>query len=127
MWAAVLVASALAAATTAQDAASLDLETTLCDGNSAGDFFRLSATTCRDVYACTSERRLHALRCPTGLAFDVERQTCDWSHTVHNCHVLRVSHWILWLPIVLAFPHKLLNQFTRIIRTAGKYVVHVHI
>jgi len=29
--------------------------------------------------------RLAAVRCPTGLAFDIDRQTCDWKAKVENC------------------------------------------
>merc|ERR1712105_22372 len=29
--------------------------------------------------------RLAAVRCPAGLAFDVDRQTCDWKSKVLNC------------------------------------------
>lgn len=29
--------------------------------------------------------RLATVRCPTGLAFDVKSQTCDWKTNVKNC------------------------------------------
>lgn len=29
--------------------------------------------------------RLASVRCPTGLAFDLDRQTCDWKTNVKNC------------------------------------------
>lgn len=29
--------------------------------------------------------RLASVRCPSGLAFDVEKQTCDWKTNVKNC------------------------------------------
>lgn len=29
--------------------------------------------------------RLASVRCPVGLAFDVDRQTCDWKTNVKNC------------------------------------------
>ena len=29
--------------------------------------------------------RLAAVRCPAGLAFDIQRQTCDWKAKVDNC------------------------------------------
>lgn len=29
--------------------------------------------------------RLASVRCPGGLAFDIERQTCDWKTNVKNC------------------------------------------
>ena len=28
---------------------------------------------------------LQAIRCPAGLAFDIEKQTCDWKDSVKNC------------------------------------------
>ncbi len=28
---------------------------------------------------------LQAIRCPAGLAFDIEKQTCDWKGAVKNC------------------------------------------
>ena len=28
---------------------------------------------------------LQAIRCPAGLAFDIEKQTCDWKAAVTNC------------------------------------------
>ena len=28
---------------------------------------------------------LQAIRCPPGLAFDLEKQTCDWKWAVKNC------------------------------------------
>lgn len=30
--------------------------------------------------------RLASVRCPGGLAFDIERQTCDWKTNVKNCN-----------------------------------------
>lgn len=32
--------------------------------------------------------RLAGVRCPNGLAFDIERQTCDWKTNVKNCEKL---------------------------------------
>jgi hypothetical protein len=29
--------------------------------------------------------RLASVRCPGGLAFDIEKQTCDWKTNVKNC------------------------------------------
>ena len=31
---------------------------------------------------------LQAIRCPPGLAFDLEKQTCDWKWAVKNCDKL---------------------------------------
>jgi hypothetical protein len=39
---------------------------------------------CRDVVRC-SVQGLLALRCPSGLAFDIDKQTCDWKSNVKNC------------------------------------------
>lgn len=45
------------------------------------------------VYRCDqgSENgvtRLASVRCPGGLAFDIDRQTCDWKTHVKNCDKL---------------------------------------
>lgn len=32
--------------------------------------------------------RLATVKCPTGLAFDIDRQTCDWKTNVKNCDQL---------------------------------------
>jgi Chitin binding Peritrophin-A domain. len=32
--------------------------------------------------------RLAGVRCPNGLAFDIDRQTCDWKTNVKNCDLL---------------------------------------
>lgn len=32
-----------------------------------------------------SVTRLASVRCPGGLAFDIDRQTCDWKTNVKNC------------------------------------------
>ena len=40
---------------------------------------------CREVVRCDKSRssiRLASVKCPTGLVFDVNRQTCDWKDTV---------------------------------------------
>ena len=29
--------------------------------------------------------RLAAVRCPAGLAFDIDKQTCDWKSKVESC------------------------------------------
>lgn len=38
--------------------------------------------------------RLASVRCPVGLAFDIDRQTCDWKTNVKNCDRLE-SKWML--------------------------------
>lgn len=60
-------------------------ERELCKGK-GGEWFRLQAgdDNCRDVIQCTTSG-LQAIRCPAGLAFDIEKQTCDWKAAVKNC------------------------------------------
>jgi len=66
-----------------------DYEKKLCQDKSAGELFRLKAgkNSCRDVIQCTASG-LQAIRCPPGLAFDLEKQTCDWKWAVKNCDKL---------------------------------------
>ncbi|CAN8003902.1 chitin deacetylase 1 [Ixodes scapularis] len=60
----------------------------LCKGRSPSEYFRLTADEdCRDVVRC-SVQGLLALRCPSGLAFDIDKQTCDWKANVKNCEQL---------------------------------------
>merc|ERR1712079_281329 len=72
-----------------QDDESLSHEAKLCEDKSAGELFRLKAgkDNCRDVIQCTAAG-LQAIRCPPGLAFDLEKQTCDWMWAVKNCSVM---------------------------------------
>jgi hypothetical protein len=58
----------------------------LCKDKGAGEWFRLNSGNdkCRDVIQCTAAG-LQAIRCPAGLAFDIEKQTCDWKASVKNC------------------------------------------
>ncbi|CAB4061388.1 unnamed protein product [Lepeophtheirus salmonis] len=69
-----------------QDTEKEELERQLCEDKGAGEWFRLEAgkDKCRDVIQCTSSG-LQAIRCPAGLAFDIEKQTCDWKNSVDNC------------------------------------------
>merc|ERR1712001_719518 len=68
------------------------LEKQLCSDKGAGEWFRLETgkDKCRDVIQCTSSG-LQAIRCPAGLAFDIEKQTCDWKDSVKNCDAKKVS------------------------------------
>lgn len=60
----------------------------LCKTRSPSDYFRLTSDDdCRDVVRC-SVQGLLALRCPSGLAFDIDKQTCDWKNNVKNCEQL---------------------------------------
>ncbi|CAD6228039.1 GSCOCG00006322001-RA-CDS [Cotesia congregata] len=66
----------------------------LCDNRPGDEYFRLSTDgDCRDVVRCDKASeigvtRLASVKCPTGLAFDIERQTCDWKTNVKNCDQL---------------------------------------
>merc|ERR1711863_244202 len=64
-------------------------EAKLCEDKSSGELFRLKSgsDSCRDVIQCTAAG-LQAIRCPPGLAFDLEKQTCDWKWAVKNCDKL---------------------------------------
>merc|ERR1712184_156730 len=68
----------------------LTQEQKLCRGKSSGELFRLKAgeDSCRDVIQCTASG-LQQIRCPPGLAFDLEKQTCDWKAAVTNCDKLQ--------------------------------------
>jgi len=63
----------------------------LCFGRPPNEYFRLSTEgDCRDVVRCdragiAGTIRLAQVKCPSGLAFDLERQTCDWKAKVPNC------------------------------------------
>jgi len=63
-----------------------EVRAALCEGKNAGEYFRLvpGDKHCRDVVACADDG-LQALRCPTGLVFDISKQTCDWKAQVNNC------------------------------------------
>jgi len=69
-----------------QEDEELSQEQQLCQDKSAGELFRLKTgeENCRDVIQCTAAG-LQAIRCPPGLAFDLEKQTCDWKWAVKNC------------------------------------------
>jgi hypothetical protein len=63
-----------------------DYTKTLCADKRNEELFRLQTgkTNCRDVVQCT-DSGLQAIRCPPGLAFDVEKQSCNWRQFVDNC------------------------------------------
>jgi len=70
-----------------KDKSTEDFEKELCKDKEAGEWFRLvggEGDGCRDVIQCTNSG-LQAIRCPAGLAFDIEKQTCDWKEAVKNC------------------------------------------
>jgi len=75
----------------AQPAALLDTVEELCQGRPPNEYFRLDTEgDCRNVVRCdragiAGTIRLASVKCPSGLAFDLERQTCDWRNKVPNC------------------------------------------
>jgi len=60
----------------------------LCANREPQEWFRLGTKSenddCRNVIQCTPAG-LQAIRCPAGLAFDIEGQTCNWRDQVFNC------------------------------------------
>ena len=66
----------------------------LCKHRPANEYFRLSTeSNCRDVVRCVPNdfvggHTLAAVRCPTGLLFDLDGQVCDWAARVQNCDKL---------------------------------------
>ncbi|KAJ9574958.1 hypothetical protein L9F63_007876, partial [Diploptera punctata] len=75
----------------------------LCSNRPPDEYFRLSTDgDCRDVVRCDQAgengiTRLASVRCPNGLAFDIERQTCDWKTNgkVSNCDRLEKPRKVL--------------------------------
>ncbi len=63
----------------------------LCKNRPSNEYFRLSTeSNCRDAVRCVKNdfrggHSLAAVRCPTGLVFDLEGQTCDWASKVMLC------------------------------------------
>lgn len=52
------------------------------------------------VYRCdkgaeNGVTRLASVRCPIGLAFDIDRQTCDWKSHVKNCDKLESKLYMI--------------------------------
>ncbi|XP_011201907.1 chitin deacetylase 1 isoform X2 [Bactrocera neohumeralis] len=57
----------------------------VCADRPADEYFRLDTDgDCREVYRCTKSG-LKEIQCPSGLAFDILKQTCDWKAKVTNC------------------------------------------
>jgi len=70
----------------------------LCRDRHPDEYFRLTPDgDCRDVVRCDradtidSSLRLAGVRCPTGLAFNIEKQICDWKAKVDNCDILEIK------------------------------------
>jgi len=63
----------------------------LCKNRPGNEYFRLSTeSNCRDAVRCVQNdfkggHTLAAVRCPTGLVFDLDGQTCNWAAQVDNC------------------------------------------
>lgn len=62
----------------------------LCSNRPPNEYFRLSTeSNCRDAVRCVANdfdggHSLAAVRCPNGLVFDLDEQTCDWASKVHT-------------------------------------------
>ena len=60
----------------------------LCKNRAENEYFRLSTeSNCRDAVRCVQNdfkggHSLAAVRCPTGLVFDLDGQTCNWASQV---------------------------------------------
>ncbi|XP_065226843.1 chitin deacetylase 1-like isoform X1 [Planococcus citri] len=73
----------------------------LCKNRPPDEYFRLTIEgDCRDVVRCDQAGengvvRLAGVRCPNGLAFDIDRQTCDWKTRVKNCDKLEKPRKIM--------------------------------
>ena len=63
----------------------------LCRNRPVNEYFRLSAeSNCRDAVRCVNNDfgggpKLAAIRCPAGLVFDLDGQTCNWASQVKAC------------------------------------------
>lgn len=66
----------------------------LCKDRPVSEYFRLTTEKdCRDVVRCdragaSGSIRLATVKCPYSLAFDLDRQVCDWRIKVNNCDQL---------------------------------------
>lgn len=67
--------------------------------------------------------RLAAVRCPAGLAFDIDRQTCDWKAKVENCDRLS-SEWEIMrtLHAMLATGRRKKIRFWQVAAGATKFL-----
>ncbi|XP_037078983.1 LOW QUALITY PROTEIN: chitin deacetylase 1-like [Pollicipes pollicipes] len=87
---ALLVCAASANRVKRQDAEGTEEEAikAICTDKTAGEWFRLNAgaASCNKVVQCTAAG-LQQLKCPTGLAFDLKGQTCDWKASVQDCEL----------------------------------------
>lgn len=50
-----------------------------------GIYFQLKKKSIAHPPRCTGSG-LKQITCPSGLAFDIEKQTCDWKAKVDNCN-----------------------------------------
>jgi len=84
-----------------EDAGIQDSIEDLCENRPPTEYFRMSTSgDCRDVVRCdragiAGTIRLATVKCPNGLAFDLDRQTCDWKAKVDNCDRLSKPKRIL--------------------------------
>lgn len=74
----------------------------LCKNRPVNEYFRLSAeSNCRDAVRCVNNDfgggpKLAAIRCPAGLVFDLDGQTCNWASQVSiSYEQISILHSIL--------------------------------
>ena len=71
----------------------------LCKNRPENEYFRLSTeSNCRDAVRCVQNdfkggHSLAAVRCPTGLVFDLDGQTCNWAAQVSVLYVILIINY----------------------------------
>ena len=88
----------------------------LCKNRAENEYFRLSTeSNCRDAVRCVQNdfkggHSLAAVRCPTGLVFDLDGQTCNWASQVSTkvCYLLLL---LFWLEFVWYFVSKIVMTY----------------
>ena len=74
----------------------------LCKNRPVNEYFRLSAeSNCRDAVRCVNSDfgggpKLAAIRCPAGLVFDLDGQTCNWASQVRIIQYTTQTIFILF-------------------------------
>jgi len=73
----------------------------LCENKQPNEYFRLTTEgDCRDVVKCdragiAGSIRLASVKCPSGLAFDLHGQTCNYKDKVNDCDILSKKTLVL--------------------------------
>nr|CAI5860396.1 unnamed protein product [Callosobruchus analis] len=83
----------------------------LCQNRPADEYFRLTTEgDCREVVRCTKSG-LKQITCPSGLAFDIDKQTCDWKGKVTNCDKLESKSHLIGAVTVTCNCHNYICHF----------------